>query len=217
MAETKTAAHTRRGTVFVVSLILLWLAWCAPVSYAAPEPFLTWQAESYAPSDFSGKIFPSRGTAVTVGLAALDDGSAIDFSKDTVRWYLNNVRISEGRGVVRLTYTAAGTGNGRDTVRVEVVDGHPIEASILIPVVSPKLVLQISDTPPQSIRAVPFFFNVDDLSELVFTWNLSVNARPSDEANMRYLDDSPRPLAGYVLAQHARRVTEFARSFIPLP
>lgn len=206
-----------RSRMILVFLCGVWLASYTTIAHAAPEPFLTWQAENYAPAEFPGKIFPSPGTKVTVGLVALDEASVVDFSKDTVRWYLNNVRGGEGRGVMHFTYTAVGAKNGRDTVRVEVADGHSLEASLLIPVVSPKLVLRISDAPPRSVRAVPFFFNVDSLNELVFTWNLSVNARSSGEPDVRYPDDSPNPLTGYVIAQHARRVTEFARSFIPLP
>ena len=55
-----------------------------------PQFMVSWQAQSYAPSWYQGKIFPTKGSRINVVFELVDGGKIADLSKLKVRWYLND-------------------------------------------------------------------------------------------------------------------------------
>lgn len=180
-------------------------------------PILTWHAESFRPADFKGKPFPTRGTKVTVSLDATIGASFADLSRDSIAWYQNDRQFASGVGLTTVTATAAGDRNGRDVFRVVAQGGHPIEMSVVIPVATPRVSIEIIPGAPRRIRALPLFFNVESLSDLSFSWQISIPNSSGSSPDERLLEDSSLPLQGYVVVQNRRTASEYVRQFMPLP
>ena len=149
---------------------------------AVPQFLVSWQANSYVPVWYQGKIFPVKGSLVNISFELIDNGKIADLSKTKVRWYLNdNLVLNENNGLGIKQYSFNTTNySGQDIeVRIALFDykgGSQIDKIIRIPVVSPEVVI---DAPYEKnligagknlFIAYPFFFNIGDLSKLSFEW-----------------------------------------------
>ena len=138
----------------------------------------TWRAESYAPQDFFGKILPAKGSRVTMSFDVVENGKVLEISGKTVYWHFNNKLITTGRGIQSVTMRAP---TGNMSIRIEVADisSGSVFSSFVVPVVSPEAVIE-RRSPYQAfssrsfeVRALPYFFNVNDSSLLVFDWKIN--------------------------------------------
>ena len=71
---------------------------------------VSWQADSYVPSWYQGKIFPTNGSKIGVNFELLENGKIVNLSKIKVRWYINDKLIrneSNGLGIKSLSFTTS--------------------------------------------------------------------------------------------------------------
>ena len=165
---------------------------------AAPdsEPifFVSWQASSYAPAEFSGKRLPSIGTPIAASLEALGGGRVMDISREIIYWYLGDDLIESGVGAQKIFFRPTSGGIKKLRVVVGGGSGSP-DVSVSIPVVNPEAVIVAPTTNgkfgDQKIRilAKPYFFNVSSLENLRFTWRVN-NQQPNDLKDPGLLDIS---------------------------
>ena len=71
-----------------------------------PDVVVTWNASSYAPGGYPGKILPSVGSTIRVSFEALSDGKFLNLSKQMIYWYLNDDLIASGEGVQDIVFKA---------------------------------------------------------------------------------------------------------------
>ncbi len=156
----------------------------------APRFMTTWQAKSYAPPQYKGKILPTLSSQITVAFDVLDKGKVADLSKQTINWYLGGQILGSGKGMQTITFLAPESNLGDLELSVELPDylpnGQLLMNSIRIPVVSSEAVIEapypegvFSGYSPQ-IKGVPYFFNVSSPSYLNFSW--SVNGETAQNA-----------------------------------
>lgn len=178
----------RIKSFFVLFAIGYWLL--AVSAFAATPQFLvSWQAQSYAPSWYQGKIFPSRGSPVKINFELIDNGKIVDVGGLAVRWYVNGKLVkneTNGLGLKSLVFGTPDYGGTETEVRISIPDynGFSLNNTVRIPVKNPEAVIdaktlnreaQIGDN---MFTALPFFFNVPGLNNLSFDW--FANGQPAD-------------------------------------
>ena len=139
---------------------------------------VTWRADAYAPSSFRGKVLPPRGGSVTATVDLLVNGKPADLSNREIRWFVDNELHQSGRNLKRFTFAVPIQNPDEVTVKAVVMEtlrGN-IERTILIPVSSPSIVIDVPTEggyiPAASIaaRALPYFFSIEKPDDLLFEW-----------------------------------------------
>ncbi len=148
---------------------------------AAPQFLVSWQAQSYAPGWYQGKIFPTKGTPVTINFELIDKGKIVDLSKTAVRWYINDELVKNednGLGIKSLRFNMSDYAGQETEIRIAIPDykGSQLDSITRVPSKAPEVVIknaylgqriQVGDN---SFEAAPYFFNVNSLNNLSFDW-----------------------------------------------
>ncbi len=159
----------------------------AALSQTNLELLISWQAKNYVPSAYVGKVLPIANTPVIMALELIDNKKIADISKKEVRWFANNQLIQSGIGLKNITFIIPTTRSGDENIKAVVINyrGTNLEKSIIIPVVNPEVVIN-APYPDKKITsgintfiALPYFFNVNSLANLAFTW-LANNQQVTD-------------------------------------
>ncbi|MDP1629105.1 MAG: hypothetical protein Q8L57_00640 [bacterium] len=163
---------------------------------------LTWSSSSFTPAWYPLKPLPSAGSQITVSASPenlIKEKELKLKPRDlTYRWSLN-YRVQQsvsGKGKQDLNFVAAGTRGTDIPVKVEIRDDTGLilgekslkitlgEPTVQIHALTPrqslgpalKSNLTVSPGEKVSLIAVPYFFNIDDASQIYFSW--TVNDEP---------------------------------------
>lgn len=142
---------------------------------------VTWQADTYVPDGYPGKVLPTSDSSILAGVDLIDGGRRVDLSTYKVFWYLDDKFYQGATGLTRISLAAPHfIGRSSINVRVTVTNyGAGLGKTVIIPVVPPEVTIQASASnlsagvAPFSLRAYPYFFNVKDPSMLNFSWKLN--------------------------------------------
>jgi len=155
-----------------------------------PQFMVSWKTNSFTPSWYQGKIFPTTGSRIDIKFDLIDSGKIVDLSKSTVRWYINdNLVINETNGLGIKSYffiTNDYVGNNIN-VRISIpnYNGNVLDSVIDIPIANPEVVINIPypdklvPTGKLNLEAISFFFNISDNSKLLFLWNANGQLSPA--------------------------------------
>lgn len=155
----------------------------AQTTIPAPKLFITWKAESYAPADFSGKILPTANSPITASVELIDNGKVINLvqQSSTVYWYLNDNFLQGGKALQEIAFRAPDAAGGTLDLRAEIPNyrNGPALKTVTIPIAQPETVIEapfpsgIFSSPSIELTALPYFFNMKDLSRLNFDWSVN--------------------------------------------
>ncbi len=162
----------------------------AAATASSPWFLITWKTTgSYIPSFYQGKALPTYGSNITASLELISpQGKVLDLSQQTIYWYVNDNLVGGGVGVQHVTFPPIGDAPNTINLRVTIpnYNGAYLVHAITIPMVLPEAVIyapypngQFSQN-PVSVQAIPYFFNVSDLTKLSYTW--SVNGQNGSNA-----------------------------------
>lgn len=169
--------------LFVILIFTFSFLNFADAQTTEPQFLVSWQAKTYAPSWYQGKVFPVKGASVEVNFELIDNGKIADLSKEKVRWYINDkLEKNEysGFGIKSLRFSTRDYPGQITEVRIEIFhykDGDVIGKIVEIPSVRPEIVI---DSPYSDnkiniglsvFKAFPFFFNVKNLDSLSTEWS----------------------------------------------
>lgn len=152
-----------------------------------PQALITWEAHTYTPSWYEGKVLPTGNSEILVAVDLVDRNRFVDLSNQPIVWSVNGNPIREGRGLTRASFQVPSPiGGGAVEIRVQ-LPGYPggdvSGNTILIPVSSPEVVIEgpVGQVRNRtfSFRGIPFFFNTDSLESLLFSW--TANGIPATE------------------------------------
>jgi len=156
-----------------------------------PRFFATWQAFSYAPSSFSGKVMPISNSPIAVSFELIDPatGKLIDVRNQTVYWYINDKFFKGGQGIQSIFFRLPTRTSGIIDVRIQLPSfRNELQLkTIKIPIVRPEAVIEApyADNKFQStfvqLTGVPYFFNTKAPSALNFRWTVNGEAPPNAE------------------------------------
>ena len=146
-----------------------------------PQFMVSWQANSYAPSWYSGKILPTRGSLIKISFELVDNGKIADLSKKKVRWYVNDKLVqneSKGLGLKFYSFIADDYPGQETEIRITIVDykDEILDKIVRIPIVSAEAAIDSPypnaeiNTEKNSFLVYPFFFNIRDLNNISFEW-----------------------------------------------
>lgn len=154
--------------------------------------YLTWEADSLTPVDYSGKILATVDSIIKVSVQPLiySSGGYADSSQWNYRWYLNDEFADvDGVGIKQFRFRVKGYNQTEQTVKVKIAfpNGTSQEKSIIIPIINPKVVIKsnnqslvvrdktISTNESEiSLLAIPYFFSGNGKS-LKVKWYLNDN------------------------------------------
>jgi hypothetical protein len=174
-------------------ILFLAVFFCLPlVSLGATEPFLylTWNARSYVPDSYLGKIIPGSNSPIIVSLEAIQDGKVADLRSSTIKWYVDGELFSSAIGQKSFTIrTPKKLTSGIMSIRAEVIDkwDRIKMKTVDIPMSPPVVVLKSNYLSRSfgenkiSVSAFPYFFGATSLSDLVFSWKVNGQAVNSAE------------------------------------
>lgn len=165
-------------------LIISLIGFIGQIGYSqtTPQFMVSWQADSTAPSWYSGKIFPIKDTPVEISFELIDGGKPANLSKIAIRWYINDKLVkneSDGLGIKYLKFIANDY-PGQDTeIRISIPSYKnfgPLDKIIAIPIVKPQAVI-VASYPNREIiagksvfEAIPFFFSAKDSKQIFYRW-----------------------------------------------
>lgn len=162
-----------------------------------PEFFVTWRAQSYAPSSFSGKLLPTAKSIVTASFELVQNGTRVDISDETIYWYVNDNFLTGGKGVHTASFRAADRAGGTQELRIQ-IDSYKkqsmtVSKTIDIPIAKPEAIIETRLPNNRfsgeniTVYGKPYFFNVQNLSDLVFSWQVN-GKKPAGSENPDRLD-----------------------------
>lgn len=152
-------------------------------SQTAPqrEIILSWRALNFFPANFEGKALASPFSPILVGVEVVENGKFVDVSKDQILWRLDNKFLQSGIGLKEVIFRTQKNNGDFHIVQVSIgKNGDGGEESMLIPVSSQAIVVElpyqgnsIAPDVENTIKAIPYFFNIQTLNELSFFWQIN--------------------------------------------
>ena len=212
----KARASTICSIFLIAGIIAGFSAYTPKSQAAAPRMFITWEARTFYPSDFPGKSLPVTNSAVTASAFVAQDGTLMNPDGITFTWYVDGEWIGQELGKREAIFSVSKLKGDAHAIRVlaTLSTGERVETSVRIPITSPAIVVQANrEGDGTSVRALPFFFNVHSLAELVFSWIVN-NSRQEAQTNTVTLQP---PTALSVSAVNTKNQLEFARQTLQLP
>ena len=139
-------------------------------SQTAPEFLITWKASPYVPSDYQGKILPTRESVINISFDVIDSGKIADLSRNEIRWKSGGKIINSGIGSKNSSFVISKIAVDELRINITILNskGRDLNKSISIPIADPEVVIQ--QIGPASFEAKPYFFNINNVSLLNFDW-----------------------------------------------
>jgi hypothetical protein len=218
----KSKIFTFLAVIFIFTFLFLHFT----DAQAASRALITWQSQSFVPAEYPGKILPSPGTNIKLGLELIKENKLQDLSKINIRWYLDGKLLTQGFGLKETNFTASKGATYSHFVRAVIMAEQEVSGNVDIPIVNPKVIIK-TPSPADTLiplgktllQAIPYFFNVASLEELIFKW--SVNNQGLEGSNILELEIAPPiPLNSIlnvrVMAQNLKNDLEFGTKEINL-
>lgn len=170
-----------------------------------PQFLVSWQANSFTPSWYQGKIFPTTGSRIDVKFELIDAGKIVDLSKTAVRWYINdNLVINEVNGLGIKSYFFINNDYVGNNINLRIsipnYNGNTLDNVIDIPIANPEVVINVPypdklvSAGKLTLEAIPFFFNVSNNSNILFSWD--ANGQPTSATGNPFLNLNIEAAAG---------------------
>lgn len=182
---------------FGAAAVILFLAFrgANPANGAGQQILITWQANSYAPSSYQGKVLPSGGSLLSAAVELLNNGRISSLAGQRIFWYVNDGFAGSGQKIS--FHVPANSAGGAIDLRVELPDSKLLK-TISIPVSRPIAVIE-SPFPGRKfssqnieLKARPYFFNTASPSALGYSWSVNGQKASSTE-NSAVLDVNVQP------------------------
>lgn len=190
------------------------------------QVILTWQAQNFYPADFAGKAPATPNTLVAVSAEVLKDNKFVDLSAANFFWYVDENLIAKGLGRKETKFPVGKLTGDSYFVRVVINTGEQkIESAITIPIRSQEVVIE-TDLPENrvkagseiTLKALPYFFNIDSLEDLVFSWTVNDQKQKVEGNNTLSVNvgtpyaESQQNLNLRLLLQNKKSAFEFAQN-----
>jgi len=137
---------------------------------------LTWQAQNFVPADYLGKILPTTGAPIKVGLEMVNENKIQNLAQTNIRWYIDEKLLTQGLGLKQIFFRATQAPTYSHLVRSVIQTENEIDATTEIPIVNPKVIIKAPNfaaVGKNLLQAIPYFFNINNLNDLVFNWNVN--------------------------------------------
>jgi hypothetical protein len=152
-----------------------------PAQSQTPAVVVTWQAQNYAPSTYRGKVLPAPGSTVVAMVEIIEKGKIANLSQELINWYLDGEFLQGGVGLQEVVFKIGSYVGTSAQLRVRIPNyGEDLAIrTIELPIVRPQVVVEAPfptgnfTTSELSLKASPYFFNVESPSELTYEWSVN--------------------------------------------
>ena len=171
-----------RITSFFAIIIIVSFSFSAKAQTTSKgQIVLTWQARSFYPADYLLKAPATTYASVSVSAELLQNNKLADLSNANFFWYLDENLFSQGVGLKEITFKITKLDGDSHFIRVRIKTASgDLESAISIPITQAEAVI---DAPyPQntvkagsefSLQAIPYFFSVNSIKDLIFSWEVN--------------------------------------------
>lgn len=158
--------------VIVMVVIMVFLVLNLTKAQTEPEFLITWKANSYVPPDYQGKILPIENSVITMALELIENGRIADLSRNEIRWSIGD-EVQSAFGKKSFSFQIGQFNRADQRIRVEILNyrGRILEKFIEIPLAKPEVFIQ--NLGNNAFEAKPYFFNVNNLKQLIFSWSVN--------------------------------------------
>ncbi|MGC9046979.1 MAG: hypothetical protein ACP5IC_02605, partial [Minisyncoccia bacterium] len=156
---------------------------------------ITWSAYNFYPSNYLGHPLATQYTPIKLGLIAVQNNKIVDLSRNQIIWRINSAVVGNDLGLTIINYQ---NNNSNDQLLIEasvMINNQVYAKNIIIPINSPSIVItnpaiddnnDIYGGQSYVINAIPYFFNIQSIDDLQFTWY--VNNQFATDANKNVLN-----------------------------
>lgn len=170
----------------LAGLILSVLLGGTPAHAQTTDPIvlISWKADSYTPAWYEGKTLAATNALIQASVIVIDRGTVKDLSGSTIYWYVNGTNTDGGVGKNTTSFRVPGIAPNQIDLQVKLPDltSDLLVKTVKIPVVYPKVSLTKTET--STFQVNPFFFGVQKISSLIFSWAL--NGKPVTDTTNPY-------------------------------
>jgi len=212
------------GCLFILDKISL--------AQSSPEMFITWESSNYAPNNYKGKILPIESSVVSASVLVIDNGKIADLSRAEIRWFSERKLLGSGVGLTGIKFEIPINAISSARIEAEIINykgGATLEDFIRIPIARPEVVIEASGQLSEkiiiaginTIKALPYFFNINSLEQLSFTWEannqeIKEQGKTGETLELDITDGAGNLLNLGVKARNNIKNIEFARSLLNL-
>lgn len=177
---------------FVAGISLIMMVISGSPVHAATEFMTNWQARTYVPAWYEGKVFPTYESDIMVSFELLEDGKIVDLSDTAVRWYVDGKLLKNelnGLGIKKVLVINKKYGGDVSEIRISIPNykGSSQEKMITVPIKTPEAVIEAPyfkkrvEKGVSTLRVWPFFFNTAKASTLNLRWVVDgIDVRPQN-------------------------------------
>jgi hypothetical protein len=159
---------------------------------AAPQFMITWKTDSFVPANYQGKIFPTQGSTIEMGLDLVVNNKIVDLSKKNIKWSIGGQPSQTKIGLTKIKFKTNKSSEDQ-TVEVSILKYNTsgnLNAMVVIPIHSPEIVIdsasynnEVKISEKNIFKALPFFFDVPSLANLSFSWFINGSRINQESAN----------------------------------
>jgi len=190
------------------------------------EIILSWQALNFFPANFEGKALASPFSPILISVEATENGKFTDLSQSSISWKMDNKFLQSGIGLKEVLFRVEKNKGDFHIIQVSIEkNGMKSQESVLIPIAPQTLIVDlpyegnvISSNIENTIKAIPYFFNIKTLNELSFFWQINDRKEGGKSNNTLILKTSaPQTKSQSVIeitasAQNNENPLEFAKT-----
>jgi hypothetical protein len=197
---------------------------------AAPqeEVILSWQALNFFPANFEGKALASPFSPILASVEVIENGKFTDLSQSSISWKIDNKFLQSGVGLKEVLFRIQKNKGDFHIIQVSIEkNGKKSQGSVLIPIAPQTIVVElpysgntIFSNVENTIKAIPYFFNIKTLNELSFFWQINERKEGGKDNNVLILKTSAPQTKSQSLieitssAQNNTNPLEFAKTKI---
>lgn len=136
---------------------------------AAATIILSWQAHSFVPANYAGKVLPPRDSVVDVYLEFTDNGKITPLDENIIRWEVNGKFLVGGANLKHITLPLDRftTRTYAVTATVKNYNEQDVQKTVIVSRATPLVTLKSYGS---DITATPYFFSSPNISDYVFNW-----------------------------------------------
>ncbi len=153
----------------------------------SPRLLITWRAESYVPAAYPGKTLPGPGSVVAASVEVIDQGKIADLSRNNIYWYLDGLLVGSGVGKNTVSVKVGKQALQETELMVQIpgYKGDLLIDTVVLFISSPVAVIEAPyaernfGSGSVTVRGTPYFFNVPDISTLIYNWTVNGVSAPA--------------------------------------
>ncbi len=157
-------------------IIIAVLLFFGLTAQAKAQIIASFKSKNFVPVSYIGKALPIRNTPVEIGIELVLEDKIQDLTNSQILWYVDEKLIDKGVGLKNIEFKAKATAGNSHLIKVVITHKDKnYSRTFSLPVKGPEFVFKTEKYlyPGENIiSGIPYFFNVEKVEQLEFSWNI---------------------------------------------